>query len=167
MAAEVGHLDLAYDYLGEVALMDLRDLNHNTEDGIHIASLAGAWLALVAGFGGMRDHDGNLSFAPRLPHQIERLDFALLWHGMRLWVSVAPQEVTYEVRDGDSPEGARIELMHYGEPVTIEVGSPVRRPIPEAPPVGPAPRQPAGRAPRRRSATDPSKQAQVDATSED
>ena len=44
MAAEVGHLDLAYDYLGEAALMDLDDLEHNTRDGLHIASLAGAWL---------------------------------------------------------------------------------------------------------------------------
>ena len=49
IAAEVGHLDLAYDYLGEAALMDLDDLEHNTRDGLHIASLAGAWIALVAG----------------------------------------------------------------------------------------------------------------------
>ena len=54
VAAEVGHLDLAYDYLGEAALMDLDDLEHNTRDGLHIASLAGTWLALVLGFGGMR-----------------------------------------------------------------------------------------------------------------
>ena len=67
VAAEVGHLDLAYDYLGEAALMDLDDFEHNTADGLHIASLAGAWIAVVAGFGGMRDHDGALSFAPRLP----------------------------------------------------------------------------------------------------
>src|SRR5207248_799764 len=67
IAAEVGHLELAYDYFGEAALMDLRDLEHNTRDGLHIASLAGAWLAAVGGFGGMRDHGGSLSFAPRLP----------------------------------------------------------------------------------------------------
>ena len=58
MAAEVGHLDLAFDYLGEAALMDLRDLENNTRDGVHIASLAGAWMALVAGFGGLRHEDG-------------------------------------------------------------------------------------------------------------
>ena len=67
IAAEVGHLELAYDYFGEAALMDLHDLEHNTVDGVHIASLAGAWIAAVAGFGGMRDHDGKLTFAPRLP----------------------------------------------------------------------------------------------------
>ena len=67
MAAEVGHLDLAFDYLGEAALMDLRDLEHNTRDGVHIASLAGTWIALVGGFGGLRTQDGTVSFAPRLP----------------------------------------------------------------------------------------------------
>ena len=67
VAAEVGHLELAYDYFGEAALMDLGDLEHNTRDGLHIASLAGSWIAAVAGFGGMRDHGGELSFRPRLP----------------------------------------------------------------------------------------------------
>ena len=45
VAAEVGHLELAYDYFAEAALMDLDDLEHNTRDGVHIASLAGAWIA--------------------------------------------------------------------------------------------------------------------------
>ena len=67
MAAEVGHLDLAYDYLAEAAFMDLQDREHNTKDGLHIASLAGAWTALVGGFGGMRCGSGQLMFSPRLP----------------------------------------------------------------------------------------------------
>ena len=67
MAAEVGHLDLAYDYLGEAALMDLGDLEHNTRDGLHIASLAGAWIALVAGLGRHARTRRRLGFAPRLP----------------------------------------------------------------------------------------------------
>ena len=67
LAAEVGHLDLAYDYLVEAAFTDLHDLHDNVRNGLHMASLAGAWTALVAGFGGMRDHGGELTFAPRLP----------------------------------------------------------------------------------------------------
>jgi alpha,alpha-trehalose phosphorylase len=66
VAAEVGHLELAYDYFGEAALLDLGNFHHNTRDGVHLASLAGAWIAAVAGFGGMRDHGGSLSFAPQL-----------------------------------------------------------------------------------------------------
>ena len=64
VAAEVGHLELAYDYFGEAALMDLADLEHNTRDGLHMASLAGAWIAAVAGFGGMRDSRRGLTFRP-------------------------------------------------------------------------------------------------------
>ena len=81
IAAEVGHLDLAYDYLGEAALMDLRDLEHNTRDGVHIASLAGTWIALVSGFGGLRHEDGTVSFAPRLPDGLARIAFCLVDQG--------------------------------------------------------------------------------------
>ena len=88
IAAEVGHLELAYDYFGEAALIDLDDLEHNTRDGLHIASLAGAWIVAVAGFGGMRDHDGSLSFAPRLPERLSRLAFGLCFRGRRLRVEV-------------------------------------------------------------------------------
>ena len=77
LAAETGHLRLAYDYLCESAFMDLEDFENNTRDGVHIASLAGTWIAAVCGFGGMRDHDGHLSFAPHLPEQLTRLRFRL------------------------------------------------------------------------------------------
>ncbi|HEX6968118.1 MAG TPA: glycoside hydrolase family 65 protein [Micromonosporaceae bacterium] len=151
LAAEIGHLELAYDYLGEAAMMDLHDLNRNTRDGVHMASLAGAWLALVAGFGGLRDHDPVLSFAPRLPSRITRLEFSLMWHGHRLRVDVRPEEVTYSLRDGDV--SGRVLLRHHGETVTVAAGQPVTLPIPPAPPAGPQPSQPAGRTPPRRSAS--------------
>jgi alpha,alpha-trehalose phosphorylase len=64
VAAEVGQLELAYDYLGEAALIDLDDLEHNTRDGLHIASLAGTWLALVLGLGGMRNYGQAIGAAP-------------------------------------------------------------------------------------------------------
>ena len=91
-----GHLELAHDYIAEAALVDLRDRTSNTRDGVHIASLAGAWLGLVAGFGGMRDHDGRLSFAPRLPSRLDRLEFSMLWRGLRLRVTVTADEATYQ-----------------------------------------------------------------------
>ncbi len=59
LCAEVGHLELAHDYAREAALIDLRDLHHNSSDGLHMASLAGAWIALVSGFGGLRDDEGS------------------------------------------------------------------------------------------------------------
>src|SRR5436190_5496421 len=86
IAAEVGQLQLAYDYVGEAALVDLHDLHHNVGDGLHMASLAGAWTALVAGFGGMRLQNGSLCFAPRLTERLVRLAFHLLFRGSHLRV---------------------------------------------------------------------------------
>lgn len=73
LAAEVGHLGLAFDYLVEAAFTDLHDLHSNVTNGLHMASLAGAWTALVAGFGGMRDHGGELTFAPRIAGRADPL----------------------------------------------------------------------------------------------
>jgi alpha,alpha-trehalose phosphorylase len=148
IAAEVGHLELAHDYLGEAALMDLHDIHDNTREGLHIAALAGAWLALVAGFGGMRDHDGDLSFTPRLPGRINRLEFSLMWHGHRLRVDVRSNEVTYSLRNG--AEDARVALRHHGEDVVVTCDEDVTMPIPPLQAPGSQPRQPAGRAPVRR-----------------
>ena len=117
VAAEVGHLELAYDYFGEAALMDIADLEHNTGDGLHIASLAGAWIAAVGGFGGLRDHSGELAFAPRLPPKLSRLAFRIGWRGRRLRVQVRNGEATYELVDGEP-----LELIHHGERVTVEPG---------------------------------------------
>src|SRR5579862_1727712 len=101
LAAEAGHLELAYDYLGEAALMDLDDLEHNTRDGVHIASLAGAWLAAVAGFGGLRDHKDRLAFAPRLPPALARMAFGLVYKGRRLRVEVTHDTARYRLDGGD------------------------------------------------------------------
>ena len=60
VAVQVGHVDLAFDYLNETAFIDLRDLAFNTKDGVHIAALAGCWQVAVSGFGGMRDHGPTL-----------------------------------------------------------------------------------------------------------
>jgi alpha,alpha-trehalose phosphorylase len=144
VAAEVGHLDLAFDYFGEAALMDLEDLEHNTRDGLHIASLAGSWEAAVVGFGGFRDHGGEFSFEPRLPPHIMRLAFRLVMRGRRVRVEVVPGEARYELLDG-SP----IELRHEQTRFTLEQGSPQAFPW-SAPKVGPAPDQPPGRSPPQR-----------------
>jgi alpha,alpha-trehalose phosphorylase len=140
MAAEVGQLELAHDYLAEAALVDLQDVKHNTRDGLHMASLAGAWAALVAGFGGMRAHDGKLAFTPRLPGGISALTFRLRYRGRKLVVSVTGKQARYELLDGDP-----LPLIHHGEELLLEE-KPIER---ETPPVeaGPRPHQPYGREP--------------------
>jgi alpha,alpha-trehalose phosphorylase len=142
VAAETGHLDLALDYAAETALIDLRDLAANTRDGLHMAALAGTWQALVAGFGGLRDHDGRLSFAPRLPRGLTGLRFALLYRGARLRVAIGHDEATYTLETGDEP----LSLVHHGAEFALEPKESVSRPVPVAPHL-PRPKQPAGREP--------------------
>jgi alpha,alpha-trehalose phosphorylase len=141
VAAEVGHLELAYHYFRETALVDLHDLNENTDSGLHLASLSGAWLTAVAGFGGFRDHGETPAFAPRLPPQLTRLRFRLLLRGRTLCVGVAPDDARYELLAGEP-----LEVLHYGEPVVLETGVPQDRSLPPAPTPA-AVHQPPGREP--------------------
>jgi alpha,alpha-trehalose phosphorylase len=141
VAAEVGHVELAYDLLGETAFIDLRDLAFNTRDGLHLGSLAGAWLVAVAGFGGMRDHGDTLQFAPRLPSRLARLSFRLVFRGRRLRVDVTPDAATYALLDGDA-----LELVHADERLTVRPGEPETRPLPHVP-RRPTPAAPRGRRP--------------------
>jgi alpha,alpha-trehalose phosphorylase len=147
IAAEVGHMELAYDYMGEAALMDLEDLEHNTRDGLHMASLAGAWLAAVAGFGGLRDHGGALSFTPRLPPAFSRLAFRLAFRGRRLRVEVSQTRASYMLLEGEP-----LEIRHHDEAITVTSRALVRAIPPHRDP-GPRPTQPSGRAPMPRRHT--------------
>ena len=145
VAAEVGHVELAYDYFAEAALLDLDDLERNTRDGVHIASLAGTCLAALAGFGGLRDHGGRLSFAPRLPQALTRLAFNLRFRkGTQLRIEVEPTQVTYTLLMGEA-----VDIHHHGQPVAVPADHSVRYPIPSAPTLE-RPNQPAGREPARR-----------------
>lgn len=144
IAAEVGQLDLAYDYTAEAALMDLHDLGGNTRDGLHMASLAGACVALVAGFGGLRDHSETLSFRPRLPAGLTGLGFSLMVRGQLLGVRIGHEGTTYTLRRGEV-----IHLRHDGEAVQVKAGRPVTLPT-TVPPARERCAQPPGREPSRR-----------------
>ncbi len=145
VAAEVGFLDLAYDYLGEAALIDLHDVSSNSSSGLHMASLAGAWIAIVAGLGGMRDNRGELHFAPRLPGALQRLAFRVRFRGRVVVVEVRDGHASYELLEGDS-----IEIYHHGEKFRLEPGGPKRLDAPPLPAGLTAPLPPAGREPTRR-----------------
>jgi alpha,alpha-trehalose phosphorylase len=124
VAAEVGRLDLAYAYFRDTALIDLRDLAGNTAHGLHLAALAGAWLTVVAGFGGLRDHGAKLGFAPNLPASLTELRFRLLYRGRRIRVHIGPAEVRYELLAGDP-----LEILHHGDPITLSADATVARPL--------------------------------------
>jgi alpha,alpha-trehalose phosphorylase len=142
VAAEVGHVELAYDYFAEAALIDLHDLGHNTRDGVHIASLAGACIAAIAGFGGMRDRTTTLAFMPRLPQALTRLSFTIgVGDTAKLKIEVERTRAIYTLLNGET-----LELRHHGQPITVTSGQPARCPIPPAPALE-RPTQPRGRAP--------------------
>lgn len=147
MCAEVGHLELAHDYAYEAALIDLRDLHRNTRDGLHMASLAGAWTALVGGFGGLRDDEGILSLNPHLPDGISCLRFRLRWRGFRVTVQANHRDVTYTLRDG--PDGS-LTIRHAGDDVVLNTSRPTTVAIAPRQPLLPPPSQPLGREPVRR-----------------
>jgi alpha,alpha-trehalose phosphorylase len=151
IAAEVGHLQLAYDYLAEAAFMDLQDREHNTKDGLHIASLAGAWTALVGGFGGMRVATcvpgGGLSFSPRLPPGIVALSFRMRYRGRIVHVQVHHDTADYTLLEGDP-----LPVNHHGQPVTLNQETQTLD-IPPIQPI-PSPSQPPGRIPQSHRSRD-------------
>lgn len=148
MCAEVGHLELAHDYAYEAALIDLRNLHHNTGDGLHLASLAGTWTALVAGFGGLRDDERVLALDPQLPCGINRLRFRLCWRNFRVTVDADHQHVTYILRDGPH---STLKIRHAGRTLEISTDAPTTVEVCEREPLLPTPKQPPGREPFRRS----------------
>ncbi|MDQ0642438.1 glycoside hydrolase family 65 protein [Microbacterium murale] len=101
LAAEVGYQDLAREYFEQSLFVDLGDLHHNASDGVHVASAGGVWTALVCGFGGMRDHAGELSFDPRLPADWPSLSYSLQWQGTALQVTVARDQLRVAARTGE------------------------------------------------------------------
>ncbi|MEZ0362312.1 glycoside hydrolase family 65 protein [Mycobacterium sp. pUA109] len=147
MCANVGHLELAHDYAAEAALIDLRDLHENTRDGVHMASLAGTWTALVAGFGGLRDDEGVLSLDPQLPDGISGLRFGLRWRCFRLTVDINHAEVSYTLRDG--PDAA-LTIRHAGDELELSTAAPCTIALRPRQPLLPPPAQPPGRQPAHR-----------------
>jgi len=147
VAAEVGHVELAYDYFAEAALLDFDDLERNTRDGVHIASLAGACIAALAGFGGLRDHGGTLAFAPRIPQALTRVAFSLRFRKQaQIRIEVEPTQATYTLLMGEA-----VDIHHHGKPVTVPTDHSVSCPIPPAPTLE-RPKQPPGREPAHRPA---------------
>ena len=118
IAAEVGYHELALEYFLSSLFVDLANLHANAADGVHVASAGGTWSALVCGFGGMRDHNGELSFDPRLPKAWEALTYRVTWQGSRLRVTVLPDALELEVETG---EGATVAVR--GEQVVVAPGA--------------------------------------------
>ena len=126
VAAEVGNEEHALAYFRFALLMDLADAAGNASDGVHIASAAGVWQALVFGFGGVRDYDGALSITPRLPAQWRSLAFSLRFGDRQLRIELTHEQERYLVDDGE-PLAVTIRGVHHqlapGEPFMLETAN--------------------------------------------
>jgi alpha,alpha-trehalose phosphorylase len=124
IASEVGYPDEALAYFERACAVDLADAHGNTADGVHIASCGGTWLAVVAGFGGLRDFDGQIRFRPRLPAGWTRLRFRVAVRGQVVEVDMTPAATTYRLL-----EGSGLMLGHHDEDLRLTPSTPVRRPV--------------------------------------
>ena len=120
VASAVGYPEAALRYFEEAAMVDIADAHGNTADGIHIASAGGTWLALVAGFGGLRDFDGDVRFAPRLPAEWERLRFRVTVRDQVVEVDMTHDGTIYTLI-----EGRGLPFKHFGEQLRVRPGVPV------------------------------------------
>lgn len=88
IASRLNDVDRAYEFYLRTARLDLDDYNNDTEDGLHITSMAGTWMSVVEGFAGMRVRDGILSFNPFLPKKWNKFSFSIRFKSAILTVCV-------------------------------------------------------------------------------
>jgi len=114
IAAEVGYAGKAYDYFMETARLDLDNTHGNTHYGVHTAAMAGTWLGVAYGFGGMRVEQGMLRFTPTLPQQWQHYSFNVQFRGAQLAVSISAGRVEYLLLRGDA-----LTIRHGGETLVL------------------------------------------------
>lgn len=114
LAAELRMEKKALELFKRTARLDLDNYNHDTEEGLHITSMTGSWLALVQGFAGMRVLNGTLSFAPFLPKEWDSYTFAINFRGRLISINVTEEKTVIELLKGEP-----FELAVYDEPILL------------------------------------------------
>ncbi|MDH4743647.1 beta-phosphoglucomutase [Sphingomonas sp. CBMAI 2297] len=117
LASEVGHEALALRFFAETSLVDIDDRHGNTGHGVHMAALAGSWLALVWGFAGFRPHGPALRFRPTRPVAWQGYGFGLVWRGTLVRVEVAGDQITYRAVSGPA-----ITIGHHDGEIRLAPG---------------------------------------------
>ena len=117
LAAQLGRNEKAYEMYLRTARLDLDDYNNDTEDGLHITSMAGTWMSVIKGFAGMRVQNGQVSFRPFLPQQWKSYTFCVGFRGILLRVTVRPTEIEMENTSAES-----IVVLVHGQAVAVAAG---------------------------------------------
>lgn len=114
-SSRAGKKEEAYRLFEETARMDIDNLHHNTEYGLHTACMAGSWMSIVMGFGGMQLRNDVLHFAPSLPAEWNGFAFDVCYKGRSIHVSVDAKQVSYELQEGEA-----IEIVSYGQSIRLQ-----------------------------------------------
>jgi maltose phosphorylase len=117
-AATLGRMEQAYTFYLRTSRLDLDDYNKEVEEGLHITSMAGTWMSIVEGFGGMRVKKDALHFEPRIPKEWDGYSFKINFRNQILKVSVHHKETNFTL-EGDT----RISVFVNGKEVSVEPNS--------------------------------------------
>jgi maltose phosphorylase len=117
-AATLGRMEQAYTFYLRTSRLDLDDYNKEVEEGLHITSMAGTWMSIVEGFGGMRVKDDTLHFEPRIPKDWKGYSFKINFRNQILKVSVHQNETKF-VLEGETP----ITVYVNGTAIAVEPNS--------------------------------------------
>lgn len=126
--SELGLYAKAYGYFIETARMDLDNRHNNTDYGLHAACMAGSWMTVVMGFGGMRIREGKPSFDPYLPDAWKGYGFSVCYRGQRLRIDVKDGEVHYRLVQGND-----MRILHHGKDLHVSANEPIVVPLRGAP----------------------------------
>ncbi|MEO1771177.1 glycoside hydrolase family 65 protein [Candidatus Enterococcus ferrettii] len=122
LAAELGKEEKSVEMYQRTARLDLDNYNNDTQDGLHITSMTGSWLAIVQGFAQMKTFDNALSFAPFLPSKWKQYSFHINYRGRLIAVAVNEDEVSLSLK-----EGSPVKVHIYNQ--TVELGSEITVPL--------------------------------------
>lgn len=104
LASKLGYKEQAYKFYLRTARLDLDDYNNDTEEGCHITSMAGTWMSVVKGFGGMRVRNGKLHFSPFIPDEWKSYSFRIEFRGRVLKVKVSNEKTETILEHGEPLE---------------------------------------------------------------
>lgn len=114
LACRLGRVEKAEDYFGFATRMDLDDYNRNTREGLHTTSIAGAWMNIIYGFGGLNSDGDKLSLAPCIPGSWKKYAFSLKTKERVLSVEVEQEKLTLRLVEGES-----VALRLYDRDITV------------------------------------------------
>lgn len=114
MANHLNQSGKAFSYFMKTARLDIEDHQGNTDDGLHFANMAGTWMALTAGYLGMKRKADGLSFTPHIPEKWEYYTLRVHYQNSLLGIRVEQEKVIYEMLEGES-----ISFKHMDEQIEL------------------------------------------------